>query len=315
MKESFFKGAHPFVQLVLLIFLMLAVFLIFSFLAVLLAVPLFHTGLTEIMSLTADVQDPRSIPLLKYLQLVQTFSLFILPPVIFVLLLREPLSRYFGMRIPVRAGLYLVTLVMVFALVPVNNFLSNWNQHIVFPKALSGLEQTLRSMEENADRLTKAFMEMHSWGAYLFNILLIAILPALGEELTFRGVIQPLFIRWTRNVHVGIILAGAIFSFFHFQFFGFIPRWLLGIIFGYLYYWSGTIWLPVAAHFFNNALAVTIYWIAGSEMVDQRYDQIGVKDVYLLAGTVILVLCLAVIYRNRRIPSGKDPLPGVPVDG
>jgi len=302
MKDSFLKGAHPFVQLVFLIFLMLTLFLIFSFLAVLLAVPLFHTTLPEIMSAAGDVQDPRSIALLKYLQLVQSLSLFVIPPIIFVWLKKESLARYFGMRVPARTGLYLVTFIMVIALVPVNNFLSHWNQNMVLPKALSGLEQALRAMEESADRLTKAFMEMHSWGAYLFNILLIAVLPALGEEMTFRGVIQPLFIRWTRNVHAGIIITGAVFSFFHFQFFGFIPRWGLGILFGYLYYWSGTIWLPMAAHFFNNALAVTAYRIAGSEMVDQKYDQLGVKDVYLLLGVLILAACLVIFYRNRKIP-------------
>lgn len=302
MKESFLQGAHPFIKLVFLVFLMLSSFFIFSFLGVLLAIPLFHTSVTEIMTLASTVQDSRSVDLLKYLQLVQTLSLFIVPPVVFVFLEREKFTRYFGFDQPAGKIFYLVTFVMVIALMPVNNFLSHWNQNIVFPKALAGLEQILRSMEKSAEELTRVFMEMRSWGGYFFNIFLIALLPAVGEELTFRGVIQPLFIRWTRNAHAGIIITGAIFSFFHFQFFGFVPRWVLGIIFGYLFYWSRTLWVPMAAHFINNALAVTAYWLAGSEQVEREYDSIGVKDAYLLAGIIVLGVSLWWFYRNRKRP-------------
>ncbi len=310
MKESFLKGAHPFIKLVFLVFLMLSSFFIFSFLGVLLAIPLFHTSVTEIMTLASNVRDARSVDLLKYLQLVQTFSLFIIPPFVFVFLEKERISRYFGFDQPAGKISYLVVFVMVVALMPVNNFLSHWNQNIVFPEALKGLEQMLRAMEKSAEELTRAFMEMRSWGGYLFNIFLIALLPAVGEELTFRGVIQPLFIRWTRSAHAGIIITGAIFSFFHFQFFGFVPRWLLGIVFGYLFYWSRTLWVPMTAHFFNNALAVTAYWLAGSEQVEQEYDSIGVKDIYLLAGMIILALSLWWFYRNR-----KEPLPDSGITG
>ena len=187
-------------------------------------------------------------------------------------------------------------------MIPVNNFLAQWNGNISFPRSLAGLEQTLRDLETNADALTNIFLKMDSFRAYVLNMFIIAIIPALGEELTFRGVFQPLFIRWTKNIHVGILVTGFIFSFFHFQFFGFFPRWLLGILFGYLYYWSGTIWVPVVAHFINNGLAVTAYWIAGSENVE-KLDQVGASanDMMLYLGMVMVIFSLIVFYRSNRL--------------
>jgi membrane protease YdiL (CAAX protease family) len=315
MKESFLSGAHPFVKLVFLVFLMITTFFILSFLGVLLAIPLYHISLTDIFTVASRPPTAESISLLKYLQLIQSIALFVLPPIFFVLLSREKISRYFGFDRTVKGSLYMVVFFMAVALVPVNNFLSWWNQNLHLPQALSGLEQMLRTMESSAEELMKAFMKMPTFGAYLINLFIVAVLAAVGEEMTFRGVIQPLFIRWTRSPHAGIIITGAVFSFFHFQFFGFFPRWLLGILFGYLFYWSRTLWVPVAAHFFNNALAVTVYYYAGAAAVEKHYDHIGVAHAaeveaagqsvvsaqrpVLIAGIAVVILSMYIFYRNR----------------
>ena len=321
MKDSFLAGAHPFIKLLFLVFLMITTFFILSFLGVLLAVPLFHISLTDIFTLASEPPTAESVALLKYLQVIQSIALFVLPPIFFVLLSREKIARYFGFDRTVKGSLYVVLFFMAVALVPVNNYLSWWNQNLHLPESLAGLERTLRTMESSAEELMKAFMKMPDFGSYLLNLFIIAVLAAVGEEMTFRGVIQPLFIRWTRSPHAGIILTGAFFSFFHFQFFGFFPRWLLGILFGYLFYWSRTLWVPVTAHFFNNALAVTVYYYAGAEAVEKHYDHIGVvhlaemeaagKSVIstqrpvLIAGVAVVILSMYIFYRNRVTGSGE----------
>ena len=108
--------------------------------------------------------------------------------------------------------------------------------------------------------------------------MLIAILPALGEELFFRGIVQRIFISWTKNPLLGIIIGAFLFSFMHLQFYGFIPRFYLGIIFGLIYFWSGSIWLPILAHFLNNAAAVIILFIYGHETVGKDIDTIGTQE-------------------------------------
>ncbi len=311
MKLDFLKYSHPFVQILFMVFLMLASLLIFSFVGTLLAIPLFHMNVTNVASLMNDLNNPAHIRVLKYLQLIQSLSLFLVPPFVFLLFYGEKSTSFYGFgRGTAPAAWISVVFIMVF-LVPVNNFLAQWNGNLSFPESLAGLENILRNMEQSAENLTKLFLKMNSPGAYLFNMLLIAVIPALGEELTFRGVFQPLFIRWTKNVHAGILITGFLFSFFHFQFFGFVPRWLLGVLFGYMYYWSGTIWVPVLAHFINNGMAVTAYWIMGPEKVEQQLDHVGAtgSDLTLYAGMVGVVLFLYLFYKSQQ-PAGTRKTSG-----
>jgi hypothetical protein len=134
---------------------------------------------------------------------------------------------------------------------------------------------------------------------------MIAVLPALGEEFLFRGVLQRLFIEWTKNRHFGVWIASFIFSFIHFQFYGFIPRFLLGLYFGYLLVWSSSIWVPVVAHLINNGFAVIYYHFAGGKMGETALDKIGTKTDLSLFLSVILTIALLVIVflheKTRRV--------------
>lgn len=302
MNFQFLKSSPPFIQLIFMVFLMLAGFLIFSFLGFLIAMPLFHVNLFDLTSVMNDMENPANIRILKYLQFVQSVSLFVIPPFIFILLTGEKVSQYFGFNIKAGHLAYLLVIIIMFSLIPVNNFLANWNSQIRLPDTLTGLEKTLRNMEQSADNLTRIFLKMDNTGAYMVNLVIIAVIPAMGEELSFRGVFQPLFIRWTRNVHVGIFLTGFFFSFFHFQFFGFFPRWLLGVLFGYIFYWSRTIWLPVFAHFLNNGLAVTAYWLYGSETVEKKIDTFGtsIQDMALYTGIMLVVILMFAFYVDQK---------------
>jgi uncharacterized protein len=160
----------------------------------------------------------------------------------------------------------------------------------------------MKMMEEEAAQLTKLFLESRSTGVLIINFMIIAILPAIGEELLFRGVIQRLLGEWTKNVHIGIFLAAFIFSFIHFQFYGFVPRLLLGLYFGYLMFWSGSIWVPVIAHLVNNGMAVIYYHFAelpaGETMLDTAGTETGNYLVYISAFLTCLVIGL--IYMHEK---------------
>jgi len=158
-----------------------------------------------------------------------------------------------------------VLITLVFGL-PILQALIHVNGNIQFPEGLQGIEEQLIQMETERNRLSERMILQNTPQALIINLLIIAVLPALGEEFFFRGILQQIFSGLVNNRHLAILLASVIFSAFHLQFYGFIPRLLLGLYFGYLFVWSGTIWLPVIAHFLNNAIAVLLVFFT------ERYE-------------------------------------------
>ncbi len=125
----------------------------------------------------------------------------------------------------------------------------------------------------------------------------------MGEEFLFRGVIQRLFTEWTRNRHVGIWIAAFLFSFIHFQFYGFLPRFLLGLYFGYLLVWSSSIWVPVTGHFINNGVAVLYYHFATKPMGETTMDKLGTSKEYnyaLYLSIISTAILLSLIYMKEK---------------
>lgn len=170
---------------------------------------------------------------------------------------------------PIMIGLaFLATVAFMF----VNSYLVEWNQSWHFPEALSGLENYLRNLEEELARTTEQFTNFQTFGQFMVGLIVISVLPGIGEELLFRGIVQNSLHRWTKNHHVAIWVAAFFFSFIHFQFFGLVPRMVLGAIFGYLYVWSGNIWYPIAAHMTNNGISVLVIYLANVGVIDLDID-------------------------------------------
>ncbi|MBL7803957.1 MAG: CPBP family intramembrane metalloprotease [Saprospiraceae bacterium] len=154
------------------------------------------------------------------------------------------------------------------------------------------LPETLRMLENDSTEALKALLRMETPLELLANLTLLAVLPALGEELVFRGILQRQLMRRIANPWVVILLSGAIFSFIHFQFEGFLPRWLLGVLLGWLYWRTGNFWVPVLAHFANNALQVVGQYLYGQKLttVDLEQDvQIPWLAALMSAALVVVV--------------------------
>jgi membrane protease YdiL (CAAX protease family) len=131
---------------------------------------------------------------------------------------------------------------------------SEWNSSIPVSTDDGWFWQFAKEIETSAEKLVKAMTSDLTPATFLLMLVVIAVIPAVGEELVFRGMIQTEMVRAVRNPHLGIWLTAAFFSAFHMQFFGFVPRLLIGAFLGYLYFWSGNLWYPIIAHFFNNGL-------------------------------------------------------------
>jgi hypothetical protein len=171
----------------------------------------------------------------------------------------------------------------------------------------------MKDSEARASRLTDAFLGTTTTGGFLVNVLIIAIIPGIGEELLFRGLILRLLRDWFGNVHWAVLLSSALFSALHLQFYGFIPRMVLGILFGYLFIWSGTLWIPILAHMFNNLCAVVAAYLFRKGITTEDYQQLGTVPewwIYLISVVVAGTLLWAFYRRCRDNP--LTPLPPLP---
>jgi hypothetical protein len=142
--------------------------------------------------------------------------------------------------------------------------------------------------------------------------MMVAVLAAIGEELIFRGLLQRLFLEWTRNVHVAVFISAFIFSAFHLQFYGFFGRLVLGLILGYLFVWTGSLWVPIAVHFVNNAMAVIVSFLDARGVIATDLENFGSSRNYLvITGSFLLMVFILLLIRYHEIRvaerAKKDP--------
>ena len=247
--------------------------------------------------LLSDV-DKTATSSLKWLQCIQTLSLFLFPALLCAWLWEEKHRPFHWLRMDKMISWHVVglaALVMVCA-IPGINLLADLNGRIVLPECLSSLEQFFRQMEEEAALLTKRFMQADNVWVMMINMGLMAVLPALAEEMSFRGVLQQLLSG--KRTHVAIWLTAVIFSAIHMQFYGFIPRMLMGALFGYVFVWTGSLWVPIVMHFVNNGMAVLVYYILslqGVAMETNYADTLGAGTTWWLG--VISLLTVGILLR------------------
>ncbi|PWJ39134.1 CPBP family intramembrane glutamic endopeptidase [Sediminitomix flava] len=200
--------------------------------------------------------------------------------------------------------LFLMVLFMLF-MGPALQALVEWNEAFVFPESLKDLEAWFKEKEANAMRLTEGMLEFTSFGDFLFSFFVIAVLAGVGEEIVFRGLLQPLFYRITKNMHVAIWLTAFIFSAIHFQFYGFFPRMLLGAVFGYFYWWSKDIRYPILAHIFNNGYMVIMTYVAGFDPIEKAMEE-NTELSLLSIGISIVVSSLILLFFRKNFKNSLN---------
>ncbi len=201
--------------------------------------------------------------ILRYLQIGQDLSLFIIPSLIISYSIYLDFTTYTGLRKrPSLTSLFLVAALLLFLMV-LNTFLGWLNSGMHLPDSMGGIEEWMKLKEHIAEKFTVALTASSASPSLFVNIVVVALLPAIAEELFFRGVIQNLMTGIFRNGNLAVWITALFFSAIHMQFYGFIPRLVLGLVFGYLFLWSGTVWLPVFAHLLNNSVPVFIAWYYG----------------------------------------------------
>lgn len=192
--------------------------------------------------------------------LVESLGFELLASLAFGYLIYSNPLREAGFAAPSSNWFYVLAATVVLAAIPVTQVLDQWNQNLHLPHILASTEKWMRDTEASQDKAIDKLLYMPNAGYLLANLFAMAFCTAVGEEALFRGVIQKILVRATRNVHVGVWLGAIFFSAIHFQFLGFFPRVVLGLVLGYLYAYSGSLWPGILAHAFYNGFQVVYFY-------------------------------------------------------
>lgn len=287
----------PYLQLLFLMLYALIGVFVFIIIGFIVAIAMYGPGLlTDMTWLTGA--NPKYVPALKIILTAQQLGLFLTPAILLAITEGKKPNRFYGMSMPKANSLLIVMLIMA-ASTPAMGFINELNQKMHLPNFLKGVENWMRKMEDEGMVTTMAILKMNSMSAFLINLTVIAVIPAICEEFIFRGGLQRTFLRIFKNPHVAIWTSAIIFSAIHFQFFGFFPRLFLGAAFGYIYFWTGSIWLAVVAHFLNNGFAVTMAFYFQKNNLPINQDENMSISWYVYLFSAILTIALFRILKDQ----------------
>lgn len=249
---------------------------------------------------------------IRLLQTLQTFCIFILPPFLLCQWYAVERRHFLSLRRP-NWKQALMGILSIVVMMPVLNVAVVWNAGLHLPAPLQGLEESMRASEDAAARVTDLLMSGTSATDLLLNLIVVAVLAGIGEELFFRGLLLRIVTDAFKTkdgsgwrpwvMHVSIWGVAIVFSAIHMQFFGFFPRMIIGAWFGYLLWWTGSIWVPVLAHFTNNALSTLTVFGQNKGLLADNPDRWGLDGTWWLS-LVSIVLTVATIYWFKKEKRG-----------
>lgn len=297
MEKPYYQMSYP-LQFLLMILLAVGGLILGGLICGIFIVILYGPSGFSSMLMMSDNMPASALNSLKIMQMGSSVFGFLVPAIFFAkVIVRQPVPY---LKANWRFPLILLLVVFFIMLIssPLMEMLITFNQKLALPHALKGLEKWMRDAEDNAGKQTEILLQMKTPAAFLLNLLMIAILPAVSEEFIFRGCFQQIFTGWTKSLHWGVWLSAALFSFIHFQFFGFLPRMLLGVFFGYFAAWSGSIWPGVLGHFLNNGTAVLITYLYQNKLIKVNPDEQQLFDWKSYTFSIILTVILFLAYKK-----------------
>jgi membrane protease YdiL (CAAX protease family) len=288
-KNALLAGLRPAEKFLFSVVVLFILGLAFQFLGAFLAALIYNFRISDVLALGA-YEDPDYVAASKLIQILGSIGTFIVPAFLFSYLFAGDIFSYYQFRNKTGMVPMLLIIMMMVSVIPFVNYLAEINMKMEIP--IRSLDQWLRRMEGTAEEMMVAFTATKSLGGLLVNLLMIGVIAAVGEELIFRGLLQRLMTDLVKNAHLAILLTALFFSAFHFQFFSFLPRFVLGVILGYLLFYGRSIWYPILAHFVNNAMGVIYYYFNARGSADDMLEEIGTSTLIPVAAVLSLALFL-----------------------
>lgn len=228
---------------------------------------------------------------------IQDLLMFVVPALVTAVIVNRRPARM--LLIDSAGGIwpFVMMAFMLVSMVPAMNMVIAWNQSLTLPESMSAVYDWMVESERSAGELMGMVTGEPTVGGLIMGLLIVGVLAGFSEELFFRGALQNMMIRSKVSPHIAIWLTAIIFSAMHLQFFGFFPRLILGFVFGYLAYWSGSIWLPMGAHILNNSVAVVALWLKSRSGEATGLDTIGTNAVSSGSYFIIVIsVCFTLLW-------------------
>lgn len=281
------------IQLVVLVLFTTGGLLLFSSLSSLVLLLIYHTPSM------LDTSDP--VTAIRISQTFATIGTFLLPALLFAYCQNRQWFDYNAANRRPNTSMVNIVLLLSITLLPVVSVLSTFNIFIMPQEG--AVAEFMRDMEEAANHILEMLTSRRSTWDLISNLLVLAVLAGVCEEFLFQGALQPLMTRWTKNPHVGVLVTAFIFSILHFQFYGFIPRFALGVYLGYLFYWSRSLWLPILAHVLHNALSILVDFTLQGKGIDT--DNLQFTDIHgsipvIISCTLLSAMGIVFLWRTHR---------------
>ncbi len=287
----------PSMQLLLIVALCLVLALAFSLIGGFIMVLFFGFDLSSFY----DFSNPNVLEGLKFFQLLNSIGLFIVPPIVYALITKKNVFSSLTLNQFSKPINWLLIFIIMVVASPLMSWIVEVNEQMSLPEFMSSIEQWMKQSEESAAEITKAFLTFNGISSLLYILLIVAVVPAVGEELLFRGVLQKIFTKWSNNYHIGIWITAFLFSALHMQFYGFFPRMLLGVLFGYVLVWSGSLWIPILGHFINNGSVVVLSYFYPELMENSEIAMFGEGTLMWLPTIISAILVVIAIFLFRKV--------------
>ena len=294
---SYFKKVHPLLQLIMFAGMALGCFLIVGFVGTFVLAQMTGIDLAVIADPDKwDYTDAGLIFFLRGMLVIQFISLYVIPVFLFAKFCDPKPTQYLGLRSS-KALYYILGVVVLIIALPFVDLAGVFNNQLIPENTAIG--KWMKASEESTGKQIAFMLKRHTVKDLLLNLLMVAVFAGVGEELLFRGVLQRLFIKFFKNPWAGILAAAFIFSAIHMQFYGFIPRFILGILLGLIYWYSGSLWPAIIAHFAYDALAVIMIWY-NPDLADKESVSIPLGNQTVLGLiSAVAVIAIIVIMKKR----------------
>ena len=275
--------------------------LVFSLFGLLIGKLLFNLDLASLANIISSPETDEHILFIKIYQVVNQVGAFILPALLFSFFVSRSSSSYLYLDNRPNLTNILVMGLMVFSILPFINYLGEINEKMVLPEVFSSMEMWMLEKELQAKELTEIFLQTSTISGLLVNLFIVALIPAIGEELLFRGLILKLFKEITGNIHLAVIISAVFFAAMHLQFYGFLPRFTLGLLLGYAFVLTRNLWVPMFIHFVNNAASVVVYYLHYNGQLKVPMEDFGAvqNPVYIIGSLLITIWLMSIVYRRE----------------
>lgn len=295
--KGLLKSKSPGSQLLLVIGICVFSLFVVSLVGTFILAAIAGVKLTDLANVEKwDYNKPEIIFIIRGMQVIQFFGLFVIPVFICARLFSTDTPKYLGFKKPSNSLYFIIAVGAMIIAIPLVNWLGELNKHAQFP---SDIEDWMKQSEAEAAKTVTALLSKHTIKDLILNLICIAGLAAVGEELLFRGMLQRLFIKMFKTPWPGIIIAAFLFSAMHMQFYGFLPRFALGILLGVIYWYSGSLWTAILAHFVYDGLLIVLVYFNPAMLKDDGLPQATTNIALIGAVSFVLVVLLIEWMRKK----------------